>query len=64
MTGGHPVLIRRICSLGHLRRQVIHVLFVFLSFKWTAMQCRTCVATSQQRFICVFIFLLDGHLFV
>ena len=56
MTGGHPVLIRRICSLGHLRRQVIHVLFVFLSFKWTAMQCRTCVATSQPRFICVSIF--------
>ena len=54
MTGGHPVLIRRICSLGHLRRQVIHDLFVFLSFKWTAMQCKTCVATSQP---VLFVFL-------
>ena len=27
-----------------------------------AMLCGTCMATSQPRFICVFIFSLDGHI--
>ena len=31
------LLIRWICSLGQLRRQAIHVLFVFLSLKYAAM---------------------------
>ena len=59
---GHPwrvaflLLIRRLRNVGHVWRQVNHVLFVFLSFHQTATWCGTRAATSQPRFICVFIF--------
>ena len=56
------LLIRQLHSVGHVWRQVNHVLFVFLSFNQTAMYCGRSVATSQPRFIFCFYLLIDGYL--
>ena len=56
------LIIRRLCIVGHQWRQVNHVLFVFLSYNYTAMYCGRSVATSQPRFIFCFYLLIDGYL--